>query len=378
MTSEMKIRKIKIGDLITISDEINKSGFDYPFFGVNINKEFMPTVANTSGLDNKKYKIIRKNRFVFSGMQTGRDKCIRISMYFNDNPVLVSPAYTTFEVTSPLMIPAYFFMIFKSKEKDRFGAFLSDSSVRANLDWNRFCDIELEVPSIEIQKKYVAIYESLLSNLRSYESNVDDLKIVYEGYFDILKKMDDKRQLGEFITEVSRKNSDNIVKKVLGVNSSGEFGDTKANMFGIDISKYKIVKNGEFAYNPSRINLGSIAMLREGECVVSPMYVVFEVTKNDIINPDYLNIWLHRKEFLRSTFFYSVGSVRDTFDFDLMKKVYIPVPSRDVQKAISNIYVAMKKRIQIAEELKKVLTNICPILIRGSILEAKGGNSDAN
>ena len=157
----MALNKVKIGDLINIVDEKNINGFDYPFFGVNINKEFMPTVASTSGLDNRKYKIIRKNRFVFSGMQTGRDNCIRIGLYTDDNCVLVSPAYTTFEIASPLVIPEYFFMIFNSKEKDRYGAFLSDSSVRANLDWNRFCEIEVMLPSVEVQEKYCSIYRAM-------------------------------------------------------------------------------------------------------------------------------------------------------------------------------------------------------------------------
>lgn len=91
----MALTEYKIGDLISIVDERNVFEIR-DFYGVNINKEFMPTVANTEGLDETKYKVIRKNRFVFSGMQTGRDVCIRISMYSKDKPILVSPAYTTF------------------------------------------------------------------------------------------------------------------------------------------------------------------------------------------------------------------------------------------------------------------------------------------
>ena len=79
---------------------------------MNINKEFIPTVADTEGLDESKYKVVRKNRFVFSGMQTGRDECIRISMYSCEQPIIVSPAYTTFEVTAEeIILPTYFFML---------------------------------------------------------------------------------------------------------------------------------------------------------------------------------------------------------------------------------------------------------------------------
>lgn len=142
----MALIKRKIGELISIVDERNSYGIDR-FYGININKEFMPTVANTDNLDATKYKVVRPNRFVYSGMQTGRDECIRISMYMGDEPIIVSPAYTTFEVTATDVVhPLYFFMIFLSKEKDRLGWFLSDSSVRSNLDWPVFCNIELNLP----------------------------------------------------------------------------------------------------------------------------------------------------------------------------------------------------------------------------------------
>ena len=75
----MGLTRYKIGDLVSIVDERNTFGIR-EFSGLNINKEFMPTVANTDDLDETKYKVVRKNRFVFSGMQTGRDECIRISM----------------------------------------------------------------------------------------------------------------------------------------------------------------------------------------------------------------------------------------------------------------------------------------------------------
>lgn len=79
----MGLSRYKIGDLIEVCDERNSLSIKR-FFGLNINKDFMPTVANTEGLDESKYKVVRKRRFVFSGMQTGRDNCIRISMYMGD------------------------------------------------------------------------------------------------------------------------------------------------------------------------------------------------------------------------------------------------------------------------------------------------------
>ena len=159
----MALTKHKIGDLVSVVDERNSYGVR-DFFGVNINKEFMPTAADTTNLDESKYKVVRRNRFVFSGMQTGRDECIRISMYSQEKPIIVSPAYITFEISSPnIVLPKYFFMIFLSKEKDRLGWFYSDSSVRANLEWDVFCDIEITLPPLPIQKKFSDVCSAMQS-----------------------------------------------------------------------------------------------------------------------------------------------------------------------------------------------------------------------
>ena len=113
----MGFNKCRIGQLIKVIDERNSYGIK-TFYGININKEFMPTVANTEGLDERNYKVVRKNRFVFSGMQTGRDECIRLSMYLNDKPIIVSPAYTTFEVIkTDIVLPTYFLCVFVLKKK---------------------------------------------------------------------------------------------------------------------------------------------------------------------------------------------------------------------------------------------------------------------
>lgn len=180
----MALTKYRIGQLIKIVDERNGYGMKR-FYGININKDFMPTVANIEGLDESNYKVVRENRFVFSGMQTGRDECIRISMYLGKDPIIVSPAYTTFEIeATDIVLPTYFFMIFLSKERDRLGWFYSDGSVRSNLDWDRFCDMELNLPDLPTQQKYVDIYNAMVANQQSYERGLEDLKLSIDAVID--------------------------------------------------------------------------------------------------------------------------------------------------------------------------------------------------
>ena len=365
----------RLGDLIELCDERNTEGKYNSFYGINIEKEFMPTAADTNGLDESKYKIIRKNRFVFSGMQTGRDSCIRIAMYEKENPILVSPAYTTFEISKKeIILPEYFFMIFQSKEMDRYGAFCSDGSIRSNLDLERFCDFQLVLPPLPAQQKAVAVYNALKANLAAYEQGLDDLKLVCDGFIEDLRERGRKNnakvkiiRIGDYITPVSESNSGYKYLRVQGVESTGSFMDTKANMTDVDISKYTVVRRNYFAYNPSRINLGSIAIYTSEEpCIVSPMYQVFYIHEKSIL-PEYLMMWFGRKEFQRSTLFYAMGSVRDAFDFSLMCDVKIPLPSLEVQQNIVNMYKSYTERRRIAAELKAKIKTICPILIKGSL-----------
>ena len=154
------IDKYRIGKAIKVVDTINKDGHSYEVLGLNNNKVFMPTIASMDNMNTSKYKVIRKGEFAFSGMQTGRDKCIRIALYDKDTPALTSPAYTTFvlDENEPIL-PEYFMMIFKNPEMDRLGWFYSDSSVRANLDWDRFIDIEIPLLPVELQQAIVNIYK---------------------------------------------------------------------------------------------------------------------------------------------------------------------------------------------------------------------------
>lgn len=370
----MALSRYRIGNLITTIDERNNLGIR-DFFGVNINKEFMPTVADTEGLDETKYKVVQKNRFVYSGMQTGRDECIRIAMYNNENPILISPAYTTFEVTAlDKVIPLYFFMKFLSKEMDRLGAFCSDGSIRSNLDWDVFCEIEIDLPPLEIQQKYVDVYNAMLANQQSYERGLDDLKLVCDAYIEDLRRKIPCEPIGPFIDVVNESNTDKIYNFVQGVESSGSFIETRANMQGVDLSNYTVVRKNCIAYNPSRINLGSIAIYNRIEpCIVSPMYSVFKVINTKKILPEYIMLWFERKEFHRYTWYYAAGSVRDTFDFNLMQEVKLPLPPIEIQRDIVHIYNAYNIRKRINELLKAQIRDICPILIKGSIEEARKG-----
>lgn len=159
---QSKYPQEELGKYIEVFDKRNTDGNDYLFYGINKDKTFMPTVADTNNLDSSKYKVVNKGDFVFSGMQTGRDICIRIALYNDIQPIIISPAYTTFKIKDEtLIIPQYFFLQFKRFEMDRYGWFLSDGSIRSNLEWERFCNIRIPLPSIEVQQSIVNLYNCM-------------------------------------------------------------------------------------------------------------------------------------------------------------------------------------------------------------------------
>ena len=370
----MGLKKYKLGELIELVEETNSDELFGPddVRGMTITKEIIPTKADVANTDLRKFLVVHPDEFVFNPRTHGK----KIGFGYNNTKecFLISWNNIAFRVKPDALntvIPSYLFLHFNREEWDREACFCSWGSSTEVFSWEALCDMKLTLPSIEQQRKYVDVYLALQNNLAAYQSKVEELKLVCDGYIEELRRKMKCEKIGTYINECNTRNENLCVSKVQGVESSGNFAETRANTNGIDFHNYKIVKPNQFAYNPSRINLGSIALRNEidGKCIVSPMYVVFEVIDTEKLMPDYLLLWLSRSEFLRSTSFYASGSVRDTFGFDNMNDVEIPIPDISVQREIVNIHKCYIERQRIAEALKEQLKKICPVLIRGSLME---------
>ena len=371
----MGLTKYKLGKLIEQCDNRNSDEILIVdcVRGISTGKEFIETKANMDGVSIKSYKIVNEDEFAYVADTSRRGEKIAIAYNSNNKRILISSIYTAFYIKrKDLLLSDYLFMYFNRPEFDRYSRFNSWGSARETFVWEDMCDIELELPPLSIQQKYVDIYNVMFENQRNYERGLDDLKLVCDAYIEDLRKQMPCEAIGPYIQVVNESNVDNEVAHVQGVESSGSFMDTRANIQGVDISKYTIVNKGYIAYNPSRINIGSIAMYTNDEpCVVSPMYSVFKVIDIDKVLPEYLMLWFSRAEFQRYTWYYAAGSVRDTFDFNLMQQVEFPIPDIEIQQDIVNIFETYNTRRDINEKLKAQIKDICPILIKGSIEEAR-------
>ena len=145
-------------------------------------------------------------------------------------------------------------------------------------------------------------------------------------------------------------------------------------LFSGDVSTFKIIKNGYFVYN-SRVNSNikklSIALNEGDDLIVTPAYESFYVSKPEELHPFYLYMLLQRESFARKVLFNSFGSATLFFDIDALGDLEIPVPGIEVQRSIANIYKVYKERKAINDRLKAQIKDLCPILIKGSIEEAR-------
>ena len=162
------------------------------------------------------------------------------------------------------------------------------------------------------------------------------------------------RLLGDFIQPVDERNRDLKVDYLLGVSISKQFIPSIANIVGTDLSSYKIVRTGQFAYGPVTSRNGekiSIALLRDKDCIISSSYTVFEVVNKNALDPEYLMLWFSRPEFDRYARYMSHGSVREIFEWDELCKVELPVPSIDKQRSIVKAYQTITERIELKRRI---------------------------
>jgi restriction endonuclease S subunit len=174
------------------------------------------------------------------------------------------------------------------------------------------------------------------------------------------------KKLGSYIRTVDERNTDLAITNLQGVSITKEFVPSIANIIGTDLSTYKIVRTGQFAYGPVTSRNGdkvSIALLKDEDCIISSSYVPFEVYKPDELLPEYLMLWFMRPEFDRYARFMSNGSAREVFDWNCMCDVELPIPSITEQNKIVHDFTVITGRISILRRMNEnLVSQACTIL----------------
>lgn len=370
----MGLSKIRLGDYIrrsTINNKDLKYGTEL-ITGVNNQGTFTKPKGNPDGVNLQPYKIVNNGAFVYNPTRLDLGSIA----YRTEELCIVSHLYIVFYLTEKglkTIDPLWLFIYFKRAEFCREVTFRNFGSQRPEFSFNDMSDITIPLPDLATQQKYVAIYNSLLSNQQNYERGLEDLKLTCDAIIDEYKHTAPQKKVGELLKEVDYRNTDGKITEVQGINISKQFMPSVANIQGVDLFKYKLVHKGQFAF--SGMQTGRDKCIRialhntEEPIIISPAYSVLE-TKYETILPEYIMMWFSRKEVDRLGWFMSDASIRTNLDMERFYEIKIPVPNLKTQQSIVNIYNAYMERKRINEQLKEQIKNICPILIKGSLEEA--------
>ena len=372
----MKLKKYKLGELIELCDERNSDN-QYKLSdvkGISTEKVFIDTKANMDGVSLDSYKVVNPREFSYVSDTSRRGDKIALAFNKSNKAVLISSIYTTFKCSqNDLLIPEYLFMFFNRPEFDRYARFNSWGSARETFSWEDFCDIDITLPSIEQQRKYVDVYLALQNNLAVYQSKADELKLVCDGYIDQLKVKVPKQKIGDLLELVDKRNSELTYTGVQGININKTFFPTVANIDEGSTRNYKVVEHNQFAFSGMQTGRDMsirIALNEESKpVIISPAYTVFRIKDDNVVLSHYIMLWFSRKQIDRYGWFASDGSIRSNLDLERFFEMEIPIPDISVQRQIVNIHKCYIERQRIADALKEQLKNICPVLIRGSLTE---------
>lgn len=376
----MALTRYKLGDLIEQVLETNSElryGVD-DAMGMTITKEIIPTKADLNGTDLSNFLIVKPGEFIYNPRTHG--KHIGFGYNNTNKSFIISWNNIAFRIKSSMketVLGDYLFLHFKRDEWDREACYQSWGTSTEVFTWEALCEMKVELPSLPIQQKYVDVYNSMLANQKSYERGLEDLKLTCDATIEKFMNNYSHQKLGNYIITTNEINEDlkfNI-DDVKGISNEKQFIETKADMNGVSLKPYLIVKPNEFAYvtvtsrNGEKISLARNATDKPYIC--SSSYISFKIINTDKLIPEYLSMLFDRSEFNRYSRFNSWGSARETFDWEEMCEVKIPVPEVEKQSALVCIYNSYNERKSINEKLKSQIKDICPILIKGSIEEGK-------
>ena len=369
----MTLTKYKLSELIELVLETNSELLYGPadVMGMTITKEIIPTKANVTGTDLSDFWVVSPGEFIYNPRTHGK----KIGFGYNNtkNPFIISWNNIAFKIKESMkntVLSDYLFLHFKRDEWDREACFQSWGSSTEVFAWETLCDMTINLPSLNIQQKYVDVYKAMLANQKSYEHGLEDLKLTCDAYIENLRRETTCERIGNYVHQYNVKNSDGEITLEQGINIEKQFitpQRSNDNFYG-----RKIVRTGQIAYCTQLNNENVAVALRTGpDCIVSSVYDVIELNENSGLLPEYLMLWLLGSEFGRFVYWASQGTSDEFLAYEYLAHYKIPIPDLETQKSIVNIYKCYTERREIGVKLKNQLKDICPILIKGSLEEAR-------
>ena len=315
----MALTKSRLGEYIELREETNddlRFGVE-DVRGVNNLKCLMPTKADINGRDLTKFQIVYPGEFVFNHRTSRNGSKFSIAYNDEEKPVICTEDYVVFRIkedSKKALLAEWLYIVFNRPEFDRYVITNSWGSSTEFYNWEDICAVELNLPSLPVQQKYVDIYKAMVANQQSYERGLEDLKLVCDGYIEDLRRQMPCEKIGKYLVWSDHRNDCGLsVDSVRGISTGKEMIPTKADMDGVGLDNYKTVKPGQIAYVPDTSRRGDKISLgfnnTEETYLVSSISTVFGTNAKHLI-PEYLMLFLTRTEFDRYARFHSWGCRR--------------------------------------------------------------------
>ena len=364
---------VPLGKYIEPCDERNSNG-KYTLDdvrGISTDKKFIPTKANMEGVSLSSYKVVNLREFAYVADTSRRGDKIALALNTTDKSILISSIYTTFRSKDVNeLLPDYLYLILNRSEFDRYSRFNSWGSARETFDWEELCRVEIPLPSLEVQKELVNTYNGLKALAEQNEALIEPLSKACEAFIVDCKSKYDEVGLGGYIEPCDERNSDGkyTLDDVRGISTDKTFITTKANMDGVSLTSYQVVNPNIFAYVADTSRRGDKIALAlntsDKSILISSIYTAFQCKNYEELLPEYLYLILSRSEFDRYSRFNSWGSARETFDWEELCRVKIPLPPIEVQRSIVNLYNCLEEAKKIAQEAREKMKTLCPALVQ--------------
>lgn len=368
----MALNKIRLGDYIVRSTKNNhdlKYGMEL-ISGVTSQGVFAIPKGDPIDVNLKPYKIVNNGAFVYNPTRLNLGSIA----YRTDGLCIVSHLYMVFylnEKGKKIIDPLWLYIYFRRDEFLREVTFRNFGSQRPEFNFEDMSDIIIPLPNLSTQQKYVDIYNAMVANQQAYERGLEDLKLTCDAYIEDLRRKMPCERIGRYIERHDVRNGENGTKNVMGISTSKQFREPTSKVNKNELANYKVCHPRQIGFVQTTHNEKVFTYAfndTDEDIVVSSVNEVFS-TQEDKLFPEYLCIFFNRTEFDRYARFHSWGSARETFTWNDLIEVEIPIPDITIQKSIVEMYTVYNTRKKINTQLKAQIKDICPVLIKGSLEE---------
>ena len=347
-------KKVKISSIVSESKMKTGNIEKYPLWSLTIESGITPKTDRyeRSFLVKKddNYKIVGPNNYVYNPMNVhlgaiGRNK--------SGQSISVSGYYDVFSINNNFygFYDNYFIspVMFKKYKLISTGSLLEKQRVH----YSQFKELEIYLPINKEQEKIGKFFLLLDKKIELQSKKIETLKLFKSGIKNKIMNINcNPVLLGSIIKKWNLKNKKNTIKYIESISNKYGFISQKEQfderkIASADLSNYYIIKKNVFAYNPSRLDVGSLALKKDSHIsVISPLYVCFTTKENN----EYLLEWFNSKYFKREIYSKFEGGVRNTLNFNSLSSAKIKIPNLNEQNKIANFLKEFNKKIDIESD----------------------------